>query len=63
MEEIENKLGNFISLEDWETKVDSRCAKIMVEMDITEAIYEELLENSVRVLQLSTGSTFVKELH
>ena len=39
MEAIGNKLGMFISIEDdWEMKVDHRCAIILVEIDMREGI-------------------------
>ena len=42
--EIGNKLGNFIVLEeDWESKIDIRCARILVEMDIRDGLFEEIL--------------------
>ena len=42
-EAIGNKLGKFIALEDnWETKLDRRCARILVEMDLRDGLYEEL---------------------
>ena len=44
LEATGNKLGKFIRLEDeWETKVDRRCTRILVEMDIREGLFEELL--------------------
>ena len=35
LKEIRNKLGKFISLDKkWDKKVDRRCAKILVELDL-----------------------------
>ena len=40
---IGDKLGNFISMEEnWDTKVDRRCAKILVELDLRDGLYEEM---------------------
>ena len=40
---IGDKLGNFISMEEnWDTKVDRRCAKILVELDLRDGLYEEI---------------------
>ena len=30
---------------DWETKVDRRCARILVELDLKDGLYEEILIN------------------
>ena len=29
--------------DDWESKVDRRCARIMVEMDLRDGLYEEIV--------------------
>ena len=43
LEAIRDKLGRFISLEEnWDTKTDRRCAKILVEMDLRDGLYEEI---------------------
>ena len=43
LEAIGNRLVNFVSLEEnWETKLDRRCARILVEMDLRNRLYEEL---------------------
>ena len=43
---IGNNISKFVALEpDWETKVDLWCAKILVELDIKEGLYEEVLIN------------------
>ena len=42
-EAVGNRLGKFISMEEnWETKLDPRCAKILMEMDLRNILYEEL---------------------
>ena len=42
-EAIGNKPGKFISMEEnWETKLDCRCAIILVEMDLRNGFHEEL---------------------
>ena len=44
LEAIGNKLGKFVTLEkDSETKVDRRCARILVEMEMRGGLYEELI--------------------
>ena len=44
LEAIGNKLGKFMALEDgWDTKVVHRCAKLLVEMDLRNRIFEELV--------------------
>ena len=44
LETIGKNLGNFVALEDgWDTKVDRRCMKILVEMDLRNGIFEELV--------------------
>jgi hypothetical protein len=41
LEAIGNKIGSFVSLEaDWDTKFDRRCAKIQVELDVRDGLYE-----------------------
>ena len=38
---IGNKMGKFRMLEEeWETKVDRRCARILVELDLREGLFE-----------------------
>ena len=42
-EAIGNKWGNFIAMEEnWEEKLDRRCAQILVEMDMRDGLFEEL---------------------
>ena len=44
MEEIGGKIGKFVSLEkNWEQKVGSCCVKIMIEFDLRDRLYEEIL--------------------
>ena len=44
LEVIGNKLGKIVTLEkDWETNIDPRCAIILVELDMKEVLYEELV--------------------
>ena len=44
LEAIGNKLGKFIALEDdRESKIDRRCARILVEMDLRDGLFEELV--------------------
>ena len=31
--------------EDWESKIDRRCARILVEMDLRDGLFEELVIN------------------
>ena len=39
-----NKLGICVDLEDnWETKIDRRCSGILVEMDMREGLFEEII--------------------
>ena len=46
MRTIGNKLGKFVSLDkDWESKVDRRCARILVELDLTDSLFKELVIN------------------
>ena len=43
MEEIGSKIGKFIALEEgWEQKVDRRSARILIEVDIQDGLYEEI---------------------
>lgn len=43
---IGNKIGKFVTLEkDWESKVDRRCARILVELDLKDGLYEEIVIN------------------
>ena len=49
LREIGNKVGKFVALEkDWETKVDRRCARILVELDLKDGLYEEIVINMHR---------------
>ena len=42
-EAIGNKLGNFIAIEEnWEDKIDRRCNRILVDMNMRNDIYEEI---------------------
>ena len=44
LEAIGNKIGKFIKLEaDWEDKIDRRCARILIELDMREDLYEEIV--------------------
>ena len=44
LEEIREKFGKFISLEEKrERKIDKRCARILIEMDIRNELYEEIM--------------------
>lgn len=43
MEAIGNKIIKFVALEEnWDTKVDRRCAKVLVELDVRDGLYEEI---------------------
>ena len=43
LEAIGNIIGNFVDLEeDWESKLDRRCTKILVELDLRNGLFEEL---------------------
>ena len=43
MEAIGDKIGKFLALEEgWEQKVDMRCAKILIEVDLHDRLYEEI---------------------
>ena len=43
METIGGKIGKFIALEEgWEQKVDKRSAKILIEVDLCDGLYEEI---------------------
>ena len=43
MEAIGDKIGKFVSLEEvWEQKVDRRCAKVLIEVDLRDGLYEEI---------------------
>ena len=40
---IRNILGKFIATEEkWEEKIDCRCVRILVDMDMRDGMYEEL---------------------
>ena len=44
LEAIGNKIGKSINLEDdWENKVDRRCTRILVELDVREGLFEEII--------------------
>ena len=44
LEAIGNKIGKFIKLEDdWVDKIDLRCAQILIEIDMRDSIYEEIV--------------------
>ena len=44
LEAIGGKIGKFIALEEnWEQKVDRRCAKILIEVDLCDGLFEEIL--------------------
>ena len=44
MEAIGGKIGKFISLEEnSEQKVDERCVKILIKVDLQDGLYEEIL--------------------
>ena len=44
LESIGNKIGKFIKLEDnWAYKVDRRCARILVELDVREGLFKEII--------------------
>ena len=44
LEAIGNKLAKFVALEDgWDTKVDRRCTKFLVGLDLKNRFYEELI--------------------
>ena len=44
LEGIGNKIGNFIKIkDDWEGKKDRRCARILVELDLREGLFEEII--------------------
>ena len=46
LEAIGNRIGKFVALEpNWETKVDHRCTRILVELDLKDGLYEEILIN------------------
>ena len=46
MKAIGNRISKFMALEpNWETKVDCRCTRILVELDLKEGLYEEILIN------------------
>ena len=41
MEAIGDKIGKFVALEEgWEKKVDRRCTKILIEVDLCDGLYE-----------------------
>ena len=41
MEAIGDKIGQFVALEEgWENKVDRRCTKILIEVDLCDGLYE-----------------------
>ena len=43
MEAIGDKIGKFVALEEgWEQKVDRRCAKNLIEVDLHDGLYEEI---------------------
>ena len=43
MEAIGDKIGKFVALEEgWEQKVDRRCAKMLIEVDLHVGLYEEI---------------------
>ena len=43
MEAIGQKIGKFVALEEnWEQKVDRRCAKILIEVDLHDGLFEEI---------------------
>ena len=43
MEALGNKLGSFVALEQyWEIKIDRRCVRILVEMELREGLFEVL---------------------
>ena len=43
LEAIGNRIGKFVALEeDWESKLDRRYAKILVELDLRNGLFEEL---------------------
>ena len=43
LETIGNKIGKFVALEEgWEQKVDGRCAKILIEVDLCDGMFEEI---------------------
>ena len=44
LEVIGKKFGKFIKLEDdWEDKIDRICAQILIELDMREGLYEEIV--------------------
>ena len=44
LEGIGNKIGKFIKLEnEWEQKIDRRCAGILIELDIRDGLFEEII--------------------
>ena len=43
LEAIGDKIGKFVALEEgWEQKVDRRCAKNLIEVDLRDGLYEEI---------------------
>ena len=44
LEAIGNKIGKFINLEDnWENKVEKRCTRILVELDVRVGMFQEII--------------------
>ena len=43
MEAIGDQIGKFVPLEEgWEQKVDRRCTKFLIEVDLRDGLYEEI---------------------
>ena len=43
LEEIGEKINKLVALEEnWEQKVDRRCAKILIEVDLRDGLFEEI---------------------
>ena len=44
LESIGNKIRKFIKLEeDWEDKIDRRCTRILIELDMRDGLFEEIV--------------------
>ena len=44
LEAIGNKIGKFIKLkEDWEDKINRRCARILIELEMRDDLYEKIV--------------------